>query len=154
MKKIQLTQDKYALVDDEDFAWLNQYKWHYGYRGYAARTIKINDKKKHVYIHRLIIEKLKLIETKMEVDHIDGNPLNNQKYNLRICTHRENTLNSRLRKDNKCGSRGVWFDKSEKRVKRWKAEIMNKGNKICLGYFLTKEEAIFVLQPSSQKILR
>jgi surfactin synthase thioesterase subunit len=50
MKQIHLTQGKFALVDDEDFDWLNQWKWHYD-KGYADRTVD----GKHIYMHRAIM---------------------------------------------------------------------------------------------------
>lgn len=79
MKKIKLTQDKTALVDDDDYEYLSQWKWSLqrGYnKYYSARYFD----GKYIYMHRLIISAKK----GEYVDHIDNNGLNNQKLNLRI----------------------------------------------------------------------
>src|SRR3990167_10859282 len=80
MKRIKLTQGKFAIVDNEDFEWLNQWKWHYNNSdGYAYRTKvfrRINGKqpKEHISIHRLINKTPKGMET----DHINHNRLDNR----------------------------------------------------------------------------
>ena len=88
MKEIKLTQGKVALVDDEDFQYLNQFKWyahkkHINYYAYSY----INNKK--ILMHRLILK----TPNNLIVDHIDHNGLNNQKSNLRNCTYLENAKN-------------------------------------------------------------
>ncbi len=92
MKLIPLTQGKFAQVDDEDYDYLNQWKWYTTKNHktfYAARHIRINGKQKLIYMHRVIMNIIKGYKT----DHIDHNGLNNQKYNLRICTCQENNRN-------------------------------------------------------------
>ena len=82
MKKIKLTQNKYTLVDDEDFDYLNQFNWcahKEKYNFYAVRTD--NKLKKCIRIHRVIMN---CPDSKF-IDHKDGNGLNNQKENLRLC---------------------------------------------------------------------
>lgn len=101
MKTIQLTQGKFTQVDDEDYDFLNQWKW-YAKRSrktekfYALRResdlIENGVKVKFgetICMHRVIMNCPK----GMVVDHKDNDGLNNQKYNLRICTDRENLLN-------------------------------------------------------------
>jgi len=88
MKEIQLTQGKKALVDDEDFEYLCNWKWYACYaRGtfYAAHKDDIV-----IYMHRLIMKTPK----GLQVDHTDHNGLNNQKSNLRNCLSRQNRQNS------------------------------------------------------------
>ena len=85
MKEIILTQGQVALVDDEDFEYLNQWKWcaiKSRKTYYTTRTIYIPCKMT-VIMHRIIMN----TPLDMTVDHIDHNGLNNQKYNLRICTN-------------------------------------------------------------------
>jgi hypothetical protein len=131
MKKIKLTRGKYALVDDEDFPELNKYKWccvksHRVY--YAVRRITIKIKvSKIIFMHRVIMHCPK----NKEVDHEDNNGLNCQKYNLRICNNKQNRLNSRMRRDNKSGYKGVGFHYG----KYIRARIQVKGKEINLGYF-------------------
>lgn len=83
MKKIELSQGKFALVDDEDFEWLSQYKWYF-HKGYARRSYRFakTGKQRGVFMHRDILK----LSKKYHTDHIDGNGLNNQRSNLRACT--------------------------------------------------------------------
>lgn len=92
MKEIKLTQGKVVLVDDEDYEYLNQFKWyalknHRTY--YAQRVIQNNYIKRTLKMHRVIMD----TPCGLEVDHIDGDGLNNQKCNLRNCTFAENRKN-------------------------------------------------------------
>jgi len=98
MKKIKLTQDKETLVDDDVYEEVNKYKWHVfwnGYKWYATRTIYINPKKKKLcYMHRYIYElKYGTIPEKMQIDHIDGDGLNNLNKNMRLATNSQNGAN-------------------------------------------------------------
>lgn len=103
MKKIPL-RDKdgviidHALVDDEDYDFLMQWKWsrvkgHSTY--YATRSSRINGKSKNVRMHRVILGILNSPE--IQGDHKDFNGLNNQKGNLRKATHTENLRHKRKR---------------------------------------------------------
>lgn len=131
MKKIKLTQGKFALVDDEDFEWLNQWKWTYdGNNGYAKRNIK--DKK--LYMHRLILNTPK---GKVS-DHKNGNKLDNRKINLRICTYSQNGMNKMIQSNNSSGYRGV---KWHKQVRLWEARIKKNGEQIFLGLYNNNIEA-------------
>lgn len=107
MKKIELTKGKIALVDDEDFEYLNQYSWHAVLKRndkYAARArIKINNKYKMFFMHRIILE----ISSNLTIDHINGNPLDNRKENLRIATNQENQRNREVPIHNKLKIKGV-----------------------------------------------
>ena len=74
----------------------------------------------------------------MQIDHIDGNPLNNLTENLRLATHGENQHNSKIRSDNTSGVKGVHWNKGNK---KWKSQIYVEGKLIYLGYFDTIVEA-------------
>lgn len=103
MKQIPLTQGKFALVDDEDFDRVNQYKWRYD-NGYAVRTTHGSHKmRKKISMHHFIMNTLECIET----DHRDLNRSNNQKYNLRTCTTSQNQANRKLLPTNTSGFKGV-----------------------------------------------
>lgn len=108
MKIIPLTRGKFAMVDDEDFGELSKYKWcakpDY-YTFYAIRTIHKKRSSTTMYMPRQI---LGITDKRVKVDHKDGNGLNNQRSNLRVATNSQNGINSRLRKDNKVGCKGVW----------------------------------------------
>jgi len=142
MKRIYLTGKLggYTLVDDEDFEWLNQWKWNHHPRHYATRSIWVRLSKgkfKHTSIkmHRLINKTPEGIET----DHIDGNGLNNQKSNLRNSTRSQNCQNRRTPYNNKLGYTGiVWREKSRDYV----AYINVNNKRIWLKTHKTLESAI------------
>jgi len=132
-KKIPLTQGKFALVDDADFDWINQWKWNY-HQGYATRTI-YKPFKKTILMHRVIMN----TPDGMETDHIKiDETLNNQRSNLRICTTAENRRNYGLRKDNTSGYKGVHKTKNGK----WQARIQVGGKRVSLGVFISAEQAV------------
>lgn len=138
MKEIPLTQGKVALVDDDDFEWLNRMgKWCVQimkYTFYARGYVPHDGKSKHIWLHRLIMG----MPVGMEVDHIDGDGLNNQRCNLRICTHQDNQRNRRTQVNSMSGFTGVWW---EKRRNKWRAGIYVSGKHKHLGYFSLIENA-------------
>jgi len=87
-KLIPLTQGKFAIVDAEDYEWLNQYKWHTdkAQNTYYAVSQK---NRKTIKMHRLITGAPK----GLFVDHRDHNGFNNRRDNLRLCTNQENQQN-------------------------------------------------------------
>ena len=145
MKEIQLTQGYIALVDDEDFERVNQFKWcalvdkrkDGSIRNvYAQRKgIKVEGKCTYQYMHRFI---LGITENKVQGDHKDHNGVNNQRYNLRTSTNEQNSRNQRLSTANTSGSKGVYWSK---RDKKWWAQICVYGKSIYLGCFTYKAEA-------------
>jgi len=129
MKKIPLTQGKFALVDDDDYEKVSRLSWYVDKRGYA-----VNKKIKITYMHRLIMNTPK----EMETDHINGNKLDNRKINLRICTKSENMRNRKKQSNNTSGYKGVfWHHKAN----RWRAQIVINKKAKHLGLFDTPEEA-------------
>lgn len=130
MRKVVLTRDRYALVDDQDFELVNKWKWNCSSRGYAVRMDW--SKGKHsptsIYMHRLLIK----APVDLVVDHINGNKLDNRTNNLRVCSQRQNCANSSIPKNNKSGYKGVsWY----KAYKKWAASIMVDRKSLFLGYF-------------------
>lgn len=155
MKQIKLTQGKYAIVDDEDFAWLNQWKWFVvecSNKFYAGRHQwigVINKKKvsKRIYMHREVLQAKK----GSEIDHKDGNSLNNQKLNLRIATRSQNAMNRGKQINNKTGFKGVTLLKDQPRNKKYLSTIRINQRNICLGVFLTKEDAAQTYNEAAKK---
>lgn len=133
MKQIPLTQGKFALVDDEDFEWLSQWKWcaqKAGENIYAVRDGKFKDGfHQTIRMHRAILD---LTDPSIFCDHVDGNGLNNQRDNLRRCCHAENSRNINLSKRNKSGFKGVSWYKS---TSKWVAMVRVNGKGVHLGYF-------------------
>jgi len=153
MKKIKLTQGKEALVDDEDYEMLNEHKWYARKcwnnkdKFYVMRSSPIdsNGKQKTILMHRVITNAPK----GKQVDHINGNPLDNRKENIRVCTHQQNLMNRGRANNNKSGYKGVSYKKRTKsmineRSKPWVAQIYLNDKKIHLGTYKTKEEAALV----------
>lgn len=126
MKKIKLTQDKYTIVDDADFEWLNQWKWCYHKIGYVFK--KLWKRNRALYMHRLIMNTPKGMET----DHINGDKLDNRRSNLRVCTRSQNEANKGLRIDNTSGYKGVYWNRKNK---KWVANIGFNYKNIYLGEF-------------------
>ncbi len=140
MKKISLTQGKFALVDDSDYENIAKFRWQaikQGYNYYAARTSKtINGKRNTIRMHMVIMKTQKGMET----DHIDGDGLNNQKKNLRVGSKSDNQHNRTKYRTNTSGFKGVTLDKYKSKVS-FRAQIVVSGKKIYLGLFKTAEDA-------------
>lgn len=131
MREIQLTQNKVTLVDNDDFEELNKYKWYFGPNGCAARAIK----GKTVLMHRVIMNP----PSNLLVDHIDGNPLNNCKNNLRITNKYGNKRNCKSHINSASKYKGVTI--FPKRKTRFAASIRIDNKLIWLGRFKIEEEA-------------
>lgn len=141
MKKIKLTQNKFALVDDVDYEWLNQFKW-YTLRDGHTFYARCKKNGKEVQMHREILE-LKKGNNK-QTDHIDGNGLNNQRDNLRVCTKQENQRNQRPVRGGSSKFKGVYLSKSYPKygIKSvWRANIGKDGKAIFLGGFENEIDA-------------
>lgn len=125
MKKITLTQGKFALVDDEDFDKVSKYKWSLSgnKRKYAGSYYK----SKWITMHRIIMNPTK----DQHIDHIDGDVLNNQRYNLRLCTNQQNTFNSKSRPGTSKFKGVSWTTREQK----WRAVIMLDNKQTHIGYF-------------------
>lgn len=149
MREIQLTQGKVALVDDEDFEYFNQWKWHAiksGNTFYAYRNQKINDRYEQIKMHRLI---LGITDSIVLADHRDLNGLNNQKYNLRIATKAQNNANRRAAKNGVSKYLGVnWLPDR----KKWKAEIRKDGKNKHLGRFKNEIDAAMAYNKAAMEV--
>jgi hypothetical protein len=138
-KEIQLTQGQVAIVDDEMYDYLNQWKWYASKQKngkfYAERKITVNSLRKSIIMHRLIINNT---DIKLHTDHINGITLDNRKINLRICTNSQNQMNKKTQINNKNGFKGVSYNKEKK---KYEVNITLNGNKIFLGRHLNIIEA-------------
>lgn len=124
----------FALVDNYDYERLNQYKW-YLLKGhptkYARRNEKVNGKYKNTLMHK------EVLIIKENIDHINGNGLDNRKCNLREGSALQNAHNAKIRKDNTSGFKGVFRQYKN----RWGALIQSNNKRFYLGYFKDKLEA-------------
>lgn len=148
MKEIPLTKGKVAIVSDEDYEELSKYNWHAKVGNktfYAMRSIKTGvNKQKNIFMHRVIMQTPK----DMVTDHIDGNGLNNQRENLRLCTHSENLRNRKKNTNNTSGYKGVCWNKV---YKKWQAQLCFNSKVMNLGCFLEKEDAYKAYCEASEK---
>jgi hypothetical protein len=140
MQEIVVDSKKYGkmtiLVDDDDYVKMQKdfvnMKWsitknHNGF--YAQKRVN----KKNIYLHRYIMN-----FPNGYVDHFNRNTLDNRKENLRVTTNANNLRNGNIRKNNKTGVRGVYYDKNRK---KFVASIKVNYKTIHLGRFKTLEEA-------------
>jgi hypothetical protein len=144
MKHIPLTQGQFAIVDDEDFERTNQFKWSAmkitrksGTVFYAKRVVwdDWKDKKQHiVLLHRFILE----APVGFDVDHKNNEPLDCRKENLRLATRQQNNQNRLPREDK---YKGVHFQPTGPRRRRFTATIGTEGKTTYLGCFHTATEA-------------
>ena len=83
-----------------------------------------------------------------EVDHINGDKLDNRKSNLRLVTHAQNTINTAIRSDNKTGTKGVRWDKVRR---QWAAQISFNNRTISLGRFNCIDDAVIARKSAEVK---
>lgn len=105
-------------------------RWHRHGKGYAAARIAGN----HMTMHRWILG----AQLGVEVDHKNGDKLDNRKGNLRPANASQNRANSKLYKSSTSGFKGVSFDKKKK---KWRAYLVIGKKQKWLGHFSTAEEA-------------
>lgn len=156
MKTIPLTQGKSALVDDEDFEWLSQWNWCVDERHrkrlpstyYAVRrhgNSRLPGSKK-LYMHKELVRRWGLPRSE-QIDHRDGDGLNNQRSNLRPANRVDNYRNKIKSVGFTSRFKGVcWF----KATNRWAAciKVMRKNHH--LGYFLNEEDAAMAYDKAAQ----
>lgn len=141
MKEISLTKGKVTLVDEEDYAELSKYKWCCHPKGYACR--RSGDIKNVMMMHTQIINTPKGMET----DHINGNKLDNQRKNLRICTRGENARNCKKPTMGKNHYKGVSWHKD---AKKWEAYIHFKDRKYHLALCRGEKDAVIYYNVAAQ----
>jgi len=105
------------------------------------------DKGKKIHLHRLITN----AQDGLVVDHVDGNPLNNTRINLRVCTVAENCQNHvRPSKGNKSGVLGVCW---HQRDRRWRVQCNINGKRKYMGGYKTLKEAAAAAQDVRAKYM-
>ena len=144
-KVIQLTKGLSTIVDDSDFDWLSQWIWTTAGNDskgfYAKRGVYVGSHQLMIQMHRQILG----ANDDQLVDHRDGDGLNNQRSNLRLANHTENSRNQRKQPNRSSKYKGVSY---YKRTGRWQSQIrageVNPDGRhrfIALGYFDLEEEA-------------
>jgi len=139
MKLIPLLSGKFAVVDDEDFERLISYEWREvkgSTKVYAGHTYHpTNGSTVTVLMHRMI---LGLRDRGVNVDHINGNGLDNRKTNLRLASASQNLANRGVNRNNTSGFKGVSFIKGRR---KYEAKITINRRTVNLGRFSDPSEA-------------
>lgn len=149
MKKIDVSTKKhpntFVMVDDEDYEGLSKYKWCLSHskrnKYYVTRSIVIK-------MHHTLIDRI----PGMVIDHIDGNTLNLQKSNLRVCSRQENCWNYRRPKKPESQSKYIGVTKGGYKKKPFRAWLTHNGKTIALGYFETEMEAALAYDKKSKEL--
>lgn len=141
MAELVISAGHVVQVDEEDLPELSQHRWTYipracGHGAYAARWVKKDGKRKTVYMHRQLMN-----DPPGEVDHEDGDGLNNRRYNLRLASRNQNNVN----RDHTNTYRGVYPFR-----KKWKSQAKVNGKNVHIGVFTNPIDAaraydVFVL---------
>lgn len=134
---VPLTRGFEAIIDAADAETAGRFNWYAlvtktGHT-YALRALKKGGDEEARLLHRLIMS----APAGMDVDHINGNGLDNRRANLRVCTHAQNMANQRIERMNSLGYRGVY----QKSRRSFRAEISVMDRKVHLGCYPTPEEA-------------
>lgn len=137
------------LFDLEDYDKIKNFYWWYDNSGYL-QTLTHGI---HIRLHRLVMG---VTDPSIIIDHIQHavgreHKIDNRKSNLRIVTRSQNNMNSGIPTNNTSGTTGVHWDSTKC---RWKAEICVNYNQICLGYFVSKADAIKSRQKAEEKYFK
>jgi len=141
MRTIPLTQGKYAIVDDDDFEYLNQWKWHTNNANgtYYARA-RIGGGRKYMHM---------IITGFPMTDHINHNGLDNRRQNLRSCNHKENGQNRRLNRRH-THIKGCHLKRGSIQ-NPWEAQIVVNRKKQYLGIFPSEKDAACAYDRAAKK---
>ena len=140
MKTIPLSQGKEAIVDDEDYQFLIESNWTATKRSHGFYAYRGKDSGGWIYMHQIILGK----KDDLEVDHINGDGLDNRRENLRFVTRQQNCWNA---KGKSGGFKGATFSK-EKGL--WAARIYVSGHNRHIGYFKEEEDAAIAYNVAAQ----
>jgi hypothetical protein len=146
---IPLNQGKYALIDEDDFALVSQYNWFLQglgpYHSYAIRNLPIGSDKKIESMHRFLMN----AADDIEVDHINGDGLDNRRQNLRLATRSQNMANQKKKEGTTSRYKGVSWRKVER---KWRAYIKCDKQNRHLGYFHSEIEAALAYDRAAREL--
>lgn len=137
--RVPLTRGKYALIDSADAAYVGQWNWcawvGRDRKWYAVRTEHHGARSRTVRMHRVLLGDPPV---EMDVDHRNGDSLNNRRSNIRLATRAQNAMNQRRSRVNTSGYKGVsWYA----RHGQWGVRIVVGGRTHFLGLYRDPAEA-------------
>lgn len=140
MKQIPLTKGQFALVDNEDYEFLMQWKWQASFDKKSNQFYAVTTKRSRIFNATIRMNRfiMSATDNKIFVDHIDRNTLNNQRSNLRIATHSQNGANRKSHKNSSSKYLGVSWKKDQN---KWAATIQKDRNSYRLGVFSGEADA-------------
>lgn len=141
--KIQLSQGLAATIDESDYSDVARFKWTVSRKNgkfYAVRRVHLGPISKYTYAGKMVYLHSHLMAPArgQVVDHINGDPLDCRRSNMRVCSNTENARNRTRGKNNTSGYKGVVYTP---KTGRWRAYIMVNRKGIHIGYFSTPAEA-------------
>lgn len=149
MKEIALTQGYIAIVDDQDFEIVSQYKWRVKKAtnlNYAQAHSQCGDgKSKSIFMHRFVLNPA----PGQEVDHIDHNGLNCTRANMRLCSKSQNMANQRKQRGKDSIYKGVSWDSVRN---KWLAQIKINGKAINLGRYVNELDDYTAYSEAAKKL--
>jgi hypothetical protein len=142
-----ITKRGAVLIDPMDLHYLSLGELDINPSGYIRIRNRVSKFRK--FIHRLVTS----APNNMEVDHINHNPLDNRRCNLRICTKSENSRNNQGQKTRKAKYKGTYYEKRSKVVgKHYRAYTRVNGKKLWFGYYATEEDAARAYNKNALKL--
>lgn len=145
MKSIPLPCGREVLVDDADYNSLSRYRWWYSGKGYARRTERNATGRTTFYMHRELMQ----CPDHLQVDHVNGNGLDNRRKNLRICTRSQNGSHRTHVPYGVSGYLGIAWRRDRS---KWQATITVDHRTVYLGIFVDLCEAVRIRDEASSRM--
>jgi len=145
---VTLTRGYEAIIDASDVPLVEGWNWYadvFGNTVYGKNRSRNGIKNITILIHRVIMGD----PDGFQIDHIDGDGLNNRRSNLRFATHAENLRNRKMAKNNTSGFKGVYWDLARK---KWRARITFDGKIYYLGRYQEIDTAHSAYVAASEKL--
>jgi len=141
---IPLTKELFAIVDQEDHAYLSQHSWSVDGSGCPQRAIKTASGWRPIRMHRDLLK----LGPGQHADHIDGDKLDNRRANLRRCSQAENNRNTPIPRTNRTGFKGVYWNANRQ---CFQAYITFERKHHYLGSFTDIESAALTYQQVAKR---
>ncbi len=160
VKEIPLTKGYVTVVDDKNYNYLMQWKWCVRIpnsssncvKPYAIRNLSVDERslgmRHQIHMHRIIAQ----APDNMQVDHINGNTLDNRECNLRLCNNQENSRNQVKKVTANITS--LYKGVRKNHMSKWGASIVVNHRNICIGYYHTEEMAALMYNKKAIEIFK